>query len=338
LDNSLVGLKNNMLTKEEILQGIKDLASQNQITKSEVMMAFGQEIMQTPEKKKAGVAITDILYYIGGAVVFMGIGIFVFQNWSSLNSFTRVISTLGSAVAAYFVAILLFRNEKTKNIGVAFHLISALVMPLGLHITFHEAGFNTGTREMQAFISAILLSVYLSSLAIFKKDLFIVFSVIFGTWFFFAFTSFILNSSPLFGKNFSAYRALLTGLTYVFLGHSLSSGKHRGVTGFLYGFGVLGVLSSALFLGGWKPNQLEGIFWEVVYPGLIFIVLFLSINLKSGSFLTFGTIFLMAYIIKITAEYFSGSMGWPLSLVVIGLLLIASGYLFIFLRNKYIKR
>ncbi len=65
--------------------------------------------------------------------------------------------------------------------------------------------------------------------------------------------------------------------------------------------------------------------------------LFLSINLKSGSFLTFGTLFIMAYILKITAEYFTRGLGWPLALVIAGLMLIAIGYLSFYLKKKYIS-
>lgn len=321
-----------MATKEEILQGIKELANSHNITKAEVLSVFNEA---SPQVTKNNVTITDILYYIGGAIVFLGISIFVYQNWGSLNSFLRIFSTLGSGIAAYFVALLFSRNEKIKNAAVAFHLISALVMPLGLFVTFHESGINVDTLGMRALIPGILLFVYASSLAIFKKDLFVVFSVIFGTWFFFGFTDFIISGSPVLGWHFFEYRVLAAGISYILLGNYFSKTERKELTGFLYGFGVLGFLAAALSLGGWKPSQ--NVFWELIYPGLLFVTLFLGVNLKSNSFLTFGTIFLMIYIIKITAEYFSGSMGWPLSLVVIGLLLIAAGYLFVYLRNKYIK-
>ncbi|MDP3883174.1 MAG: hypothetical protein Q8Q48_03920 [Candidatus Staskawiczbacteria bacterium] len=322
-----------MLTKEEVLRGVKELVENNQLSKADIMATLNESAVTI---KRENISIIDILYYIGGAIVFMGIAIFVFQNWSSLNSFSRIISTLGSAVAAYFVAILFSANKKTEGISVAFHLVSALVMPLGLLVTFHEAGSNLSTNEMQSWVSAILLAVYLSSLAIFKKDLFIFFSVIFGTWFFFSFTNFLLDGSLILGTHFLEYRILLVGLTYILLGYYFSESPRRGLTGILYGSGILGILGAALSLGGWKPNQ--SAFWEIVYPGLIFATLFLSVHLRSTSFLTFGTIFLMAYITKITAEYFSSSLGWPLSLVVIGLLLIGAGYLFVFLKNNYIRK
>jgi hypothetical protein len=78
-------------------------------------------------------------------------------------------------------------------------------------------------------------------------------------------------------------------------------------------------------------------FWELVFPGLVFGVMFLSVYLRSKAFLTFGSLYLVAYIFKITGEYFAESMGWPLVLVLTGLGLIAIGYLHFSLKRKYLS-
>jgi len=324
-----------MATKEEVLQHIKELAKSDFIKKEEILKAFDEGARKENEdSKKLGIA--EILYYIGGAIVFFGIAILVSQNWNTLNSFTRIFVTLGSSVVAYFAALLFGSKKKTENVGIAFHLVSALLMPLGLYIAFHEAGFVMTGNGIQALISFILFIVYILSLIAFGRTIFIFFSILFGTWLFFSFTGYLVGTNPIWGSDFFLYRTLATGLTYIFLGYYFSQGKRVSLSGFLYGFGILGLLGAALALGGWKPHQ--KILWEIAFPGLIFAVLFLSVYLKSRSFLTFGTIFLMLYITKITAEYFSGSLGWPLSLVIVGLLLIASGYLFVYIKDKYIVK
>ena len=73
----------------------------------------------------------------------------------------------------------------------------------------------------------------------------------------------------------------------------------------------------------------------LIFPVLVFGALYLSVHLKSKSFLTFGTLFLMGYILKLTSEYFSDSLGWPLALVIAGLAMIAAGYLSLYLKRKY---
>jgi len=124
--------------------------------------------------------------------------------------------------------------------------------------------------------------------------------------------------------DFYEYRVLLVGLTYILLGYSLARHKLKPLTGWLYSFGVLGFLGAALALGGWTPNQ--NMFWEISFPAFSLGAMFVSIYLKSRSFLIFGAIFLMAYLLKITAEYFTDTLGWPLALVLAGLALIGIGF------------
>jgi hypothetical protein len=124
-------------------------------------------------------------------------------------------------------------------------------------------------------------------------------------------------------------------LVYALLGYALTQTPHRALIGALYGFGMLLFLGAALALGAWKPDQ--NVWWELAFPGLVFGVMFLSVYLKSKAFLTFGSLYLMVYILKITAEYFADSLGWPLALVLTGLGLIAIGYLYFKLKKKYLS-
>jgi hypothetical protein len=129
---------------------------------------------------------------------------------------------------------------------------------------------------------------------------------------------------------------LALGLTWIFLGYYLQSTQYKALTGVLYAFGVLSFLAGALTLGGWSPSQ--NIFWELVYPLFVFGAVFLSVYLKSKSFLTFGTIFLIVYILKITGEYFTSGLGWPLALVIAGLAIMAIGYYAVRINKQYFSR
>ena len=217
----------------------------------------------------------------------------------------------------------------------AFYFLSALVMPLGLHVTFHIAGFDTGSVSVQSVVSGILLTTFLLSYLVNRKTVFIIFNIIFGTWLFFSFTSSMVGSNPNYDWQFSAYRVLGVGLAYALLGYYFTETPHRALTGALYGLGVFCFLGAALALGDWKPHQ--NAFWELVFPGLVFGAMFLSVYLKSKAFLTFGSLYLMGYILKITSEYFAQSLGWPLALVLTGLGLIAIGYLHFNLKKKYLS-
>ena len=324
------------MEKEELLRQIQNLAAEGLVTKAEVGSAYdtganaGVDDIVTPQT-----GISQILYYVGGAIVFLGITVLIWQHWSTLNSATKIFATMGSGIAAYIAGVFLSRNKQVEVLSRAFYFISALVCPLGLHVTFDVAGFDVGTYGFQSLISSILLITYLLSFLIYRKTLFILFNIIFGTWLFFSFTSHLVGSNPSFGWEFSAYRVLCIGLVYGILGYHFSTTRYRALTDALYGFSVFCFLGAALALGDWKPNQ--NLFWESTFPGLVFGVMFLSVHLKSKAFLTFGSIYLMGYIFKITAEYFRDSLGWPLILVLMGLGLIVIGYLHFRLKKRYLS-
>lgn len=326
-----------MATKEDVLLYIKTLAEQKIITKEELDTAYSSGSGITTDAVLVNkLGISEILYYIGGGIVFLGIAIFLSQNWSTLGFGTKVLATLGAGIAAYFVGVLFSGNERTETVGSAFYLISALVMPIGLYVVFDNAGFDASSYGSQSLISGILLGMYALSYVLYRKNVFTLFSILFGTWLFFSFTSYMIGGIPFFdiGK-FYEYRLLVVGISYMLFGYAFSKNERAPLSNFLYGFGILGFLGSALALGGWKPEQ--NVFWELIYPGFIFGALFLSVHIKSKSFLTWGTLFLMAYILKITSEYFSSGLGWPLALVIAGLSMIGVGYMSLSLKKKYLS-
>ena len=193
-----------------------------------------------------------------------------------------------------------------------------------------------GTTETQSIITAILFGTYLTSYFVFRKRLFAAFAIMFATGFYYSFTNFLVVKYPIFSfGRFLGYQTLTAGLSYLFLGYAFARRLWPGFSTWLYSFGIMGFLGAALGLGGWQPRQ--HVFWELIFPGLVFGALFLSVYLRRRSFLIFGSLFLMLYILKITTEYFQRGFGWPLSLVIAGFSLIAIGYLAFYLNRKYLK-
>ncbi len=327
-----------MSTKQEALAYIQSLGQSGTVTRSELIAAYevGSGPMPTVDLSVTGhkVGITEVLYFIGGGIVLLGIAILLAQNWTTLTFATKLLATLGAAIAAYIVGLLLIREERTESIGTAFHLIAALLFPVGFFVVLDNAGVDVGGMGVQSVMAAVLLLGYLASAYLLRNGIFSFFAVVYGTWLFFSFTSYLVGSAPLWdGTEFYEYRILASGMAYLALGYHFSSRDESSLSGFLYGFGILGFLGAALALGGWDPSQ--NVFWELVFPLLAFGTLFASTYLKSRALLVFGTLFLMGYIIKITSEYFSSGLGWPTALVIAGLGMMAVGYLSISIRNKY---
>jgi hypothetical protein len=89
------------------------------------------------------------------------------------------------------------------------------------------------------------------------------------------------------------------------------------------------ILGAGLSLGG---------FWDILYIGLVFGVILLSVYLKSRAFLIFGALFLMAYLIKITGEYFADTIGWPIALIFAGFAVIGVGFVAYYINKEYISK
>lgn len=335
------------MDKTTLLNDIQISAAEGSVTIEELVEAYhlgtgavssGVIISQSEQPKedpalKKHLSIGDIFYYLGGGIVFIGIAILISGSWDTLNSFTKILVTLGVAVIAYIIGVLLSQVEKYEGVAQACYLISALVAPVGLYVTLYLAGMDHNSVGVQVIMTFILLGTYGTSALIYRKTIFLVFTILFGTWFFYALTSMIVGSNPVITYNFYLYQTLLTGLSYVLLGYYLAGSDHReGLSKVLYGFGILGFLSSALALGGFFPHA--NYFWELIFPILVFGIIYLSVTIKSRAFLVWGTIFLMAYILKITGEYFSKGLSWPVALVIAGLLLIGVGYYSVYLGKR----
>ena len=345
-----------MLSKDDVLVGVGELAARGELRKDELVKAFdmgaagggaagggaaggGADFLGLHLGFGTGrrVNLAQVLYYVGGGIVVVGIAILIAQNWAKLSDLTRILSTLGSGVLAYAIAVLLGRGERARGVSAAFHLIAALVLPIGLFVTFKIAGYDTSNFGTQNLVFGILLAMYLASLAVFRQTIFVLFSIIFSSMLYFSLTGTLSEGSTgLFGGKFFEYQWLILGLSYLVIGYGLRETRWRALTGVGYFIGLPIALGTALVLGDFKPNA--NLFWELIFPFLTFGAIVGSIWLRSRAFLAWGTIFLMGYIFKITGEYFSDSLGWPMALVIAGLTVIGVGWASISVRKFWVKK
>jgi len=114
---------------------------------------------------------------------------------------------------------------------------------------------------------------------------------------------------------------VVLGLGYLLMGRSFVGSWNKRLTRVLYLFGSAGIMGSLYY------EVVEyGSIWEILYFLVIGAMLYVSIRLRSKAILVVSTIALIAHISYITAEYFADSVGWPVLLVVLGLIFIGLGY------------
>lgn len=325
------------MNKEDLLQQLTRLLESGELTQQEVMQAIAaQEPYDTSSTDQTS-RLSAVLFFIGGGVVFLGMVFLIAQEWNHFGTGTKIAVTLGSGLAAFASGVLFSLQQRLGAAGPAFFLISGLLLPGGVFVSYDEAGVDVGDIATQIQIAAILFMAYLGGYLVLRKNILLVFALIFGSWLFFAVTNQMVSGAPTIDDSqFINYRILFSGLAFMFLGYSFVGSERKALTSWLYAIGVLAFLGAGFALGEWKPSQ--NVFWEAVYPGLVFGIIFLSTHLKSRILLIFASLALGAFLIKITAEYFEDSLGWAFSLVIIGFMLMGVAYLAVRVNQRYVSQ
>lgn len=311
------------MNKENLLTAITEGSAAKKITQEEVLSAFEKGVGEIREPAHKPLPLINILYVIGGLIICIGLVLFVHQQWNALNTIARILVTLGSGIAAYVAGILISRSKGFSGIASAFFLIFNLLTPLGIYITLHEYSYNSQTLSYSDIIYGIMFIATIASLFITKQALFRFFSIAFGSMLYFSVTHSLLQGSVLNTVEMLEYRFLLLGVSYALLGYGLRL-RFITLTAWLYSVGSFFFLGASFALGGFKPNVNQ--LWEIGFVGICFGMMALSVFLKSRSMLIIASLYLMGYILKLTTEYFSNVIGWPLALIASGFLLIGIGY------------
>ena len=102
------------MDKQQVLAELRQLALSGRLAE-EVLAVMPVGSSGQSEVLKQHFTLSEIMYYIGGGIVFLGICVLAYQNWDNFSSFLRIFVTLGSFVAAFVVGSLLYRYEKFKK-------------------------------------------------------------------------------------------------------------------------------------------------------------------------------------------------------------------------------
>lgn len=293
--------------------------------------------MKSEDDNKASNKILKIFNYIGGTLIFFGIGYFITDNWYLLGVVLRLLTTLGVACASFYLAILLCRENKHRYASTVFFMLAGLLFPLGISVFLNSLNLMINPQLDDIIISGICLSIFWAAYTVYRRDVLLLFSIIFGSFFYIVLTQYIGEHT--LGKltnEFVYYQGLILGICYVFLGYYLNE-DDTGLAGALYLFGDLLILWLVFQLGGWLwSSDYMNVFWAWATPFVLILNFMLSIYLRSRAFLYLGTIFLIVFISSVTSKfaYLFGHLGWPLILIISGFGLMLLGYAVSYLHKR----
>jgi len=98
-----------------------------------------------------GQIVLRVFYYLGGTLVFAGLGIYVNTAWPDLTSFQRVLVTLGSGFVAYVLGIIFARNRDLEKAATPAHILAFILQPVGIGVLLKEY-FNGNDTALGAMI------------------------------------------------------------------------------------------------------------------------------------------------------------------------------------------
>jgi hypothetical protein len=325
------------MDKEQLLQTIKEFANRGEINLSDITPIFPAAASpQEGDSANRNLAVSRVLYAIGGLVVLTGLIVLLVRMWNSFSAFEQISVTLGSSIALYIAAVLLYNYRNIKPVSLVLFTISAVMMPIGIFIVLHHYSTGSNIWLAQIMIAGLPAAVFFLTSLFFRHPIFHFIPILFSTWTLYALMGLILENSRVgyqIAEKIWAYFTLAISIGYILLGYFFHSKEdRRPLASPLYFFGAVGLLGSTFNL------SIQQEFWVFLYFFVIFLSIYLSTVLRSRSFLILGAIGLIAHIGRITAEYFGDSLNWPLMLIFSGFIVIGVGYGTVWLNNRFLKK
>lgn len=308
-----------MSAREEALNEIADIIARNKLTIGDVTAYLSR----SPEPKPAKDAglLSKILGYMGGILVFSGIGVFLSMFWDDMNTATHIAVTLGTGFIVFLMAVSAARNERYERAATPLFLAAAFLQPMGIFVMLAEFSSGKDPRYGVLFMAAVMLAQQLLVFIATQRSVLAFTSIFFGGTLF-------LSLFDILGWDEDVSAAII-GFSMLCVCYAAGKSQHRSITPFWYLIG-----SGALLAGVFSIVQNSAI--EIFYLGLCAFMIFLSTIAKSRTLLFVGTIAMLCYIGYFTAEHFVNSLGWPLALIVIGMVLIGLSSLALKINRKYI--
>lgn len=319
------------MDKTELLDELMQKINSGEISRAELnsKLSLSPDVAITETKEPSHFSVTGMLYVFGAAVAIIGLVIFIGQIWDDLGSLAHIAITLILGLLLTVLGTSLLKQKPTDNIGPVFHFLGGMLIPGGALVTLNELSVDLNTIWPVTFTFGAIFAFYLLLNVTQKHPVLTFFSIINGTTFLYLLIGAIddFRSDDLY-----VYLTMLVGATYLLLAHSFKAGWNHKLLGLLYFFGTLGILSAGFM------QALEYGTWELFYFLVIFACLYLSVYMKSRIILVLSTLFLIIHVSYITSEYFADSLGWPISLILLGFVIIGLGYGSVHINKTYLKR
>lgn len=355
------------------LERIVQLMRSHDITPAEVAAAYDAPAASVPVQRSSRDIARTLFSYLGAIFILAGIGTYIGTFWQSMGSAMRVFVTLGVGYILLIVLVSALHEKKYPKLILPLALASVFMMTSGWFVLIHEMypqGDNWRAAALfvfgvMALHQGVLFSKYRPTVLAFGALFFVYgfmqvgldllgmpvayIAIILGISLFLVGTT--LEKTPhrilvepalligtcwmnsgLFDRIALAtstnWASLVAGVCVMSAAYGLDkAGRYGRLSGLGYFFG------SVMAYGGLFALVHDTSF-ELVYLAVAASMLYACVVLQSRALLFTTVIAMFGFIGYYTAKHFANSLGWPVTLVLMGVAFLGVGTIAIKVRRK----
>jgi hypothetical protein len=274
------------------------------------------------QESRARTVIVRVLGYLGGTFVFAGVAAFIALQWDAMNSAARVVITLGPGIAAFMLATLATRDPRFAKAVPPLFLIAAALEPTGMLVAFNEFGSGGDARWAALVTAGVVGTQFATIFSALRQSMLLFLAVFFGMLFWW-------TTFDLLGMD-DEVGALVLGGSLMLAAIGADRTPHASITPSWY------LVGGILFLYG-LFDLVENTPFEIVFIMAASGFVYLSAVIQSRTLLLVATGAILGYTGWFTSEHFADSLGWPLALMLFGLLMIGLSALAFRIDRQYIR-
>jgi hypothetical protein len=310
-----------MSDRARALAEIAAIARRHGLTANDVRCALADPAPATAPAPRSG-PLARAFAYLGGTFVLAGLVVFVGTFWQEMNSAERIVVTLGSGLAAFVLAFLASGSPKRERLTTPLFVLAALLEPGGMLVAFSELGSGGSVLDAEIVVGVVMLAQCALFLAKTQRTIAVFAALAFGSLAAAAALSRMEIDGGVIG--------LAVGLGVFLVTRAVDRSRHRVITPFWY-FASSATVLVAVF------DLVEHRAFEIATLGVAAGLVYLSTRFKSRTLLATGCLGILAYVGYFTKENFADSIGWPIALILLGILMMAIGAFALRIHRRYIR-
>ena len=292
-------------------------------TATEPVSSTSRATTGSPESRssKSG-PLARALAWLGGTFVLAGLVVFVGMYWQGMNSAERIVITLGSGVVCFVLSFLAHGSGKRDRLATPLFILAALLEPGGMFVAFDELGHGGSLLDAEIVVGIVMLAQSVLYLAKTRRTVAVFAALGFGS----------LATAAFFSKMEidGGVTGLVVGLAVFLVTHAVDRSRHRVITPFWYFASAATVLLATFDLVQHRVFEIATL---AVAAGFVY----LSTRIRSRTLLATGCIGILVYVGYYTRERFADSVGWPILLILLGILMMTLGAFAVRIHRRYIR-